>query len=67
LNDARAVLTQYTDRNDATPDLLLLGVRIARAMGDRVAADHYARSLRMDYPGSEQARALTDLNHAPGS
>jgi type IV pilus assembly protein PilF len=67
LNDARAVLTHYTDSNDATPDLLLLGVRIARAMGDRVAADHYARSLRMDFPGSEQARALADLNHAPGS
>jgi type IV pilus assembly protein PilF len=53
LNDARAVL--------------LLGVRIARAMGDRVAAEHYARSLRMDYPTSDQARALADLSHNPGS
>jgi type IV pilus assembly protein PilF len=67
LNDARAALTHYTDSFDATPDLLLLGVRIARAMGDRVAAEHYARSLRMDFPGSEQARALSDLNHNPGS
>jgi type IV pilus assembly protein PilF len=67
LNDARAALTHYTDSFDATPDLLLLGVRIARAMGDRVAADRYARSLRMDFPGSEQARALSDLNHNPGS
>jgi type IV pilus assembly protein PilF len=67
LNDARAVLTHYTDSFDATPDLLLLGVRIARAMGDRVAAEHYARTLRMDFPSSEQARALSDLNRNPGS
>jgi type IV pilus assembly protein PilF len=67
LNDARAAVTHYTDSFDATPDLLLLGVRIARAMGDRVAADRYARSLRMDFPGSEQTRALSDLNHNPGS
>jgi type IV pilus assembly protein PilF len=67
LNDARAALTHYTDSFDATPDLLLLGVRIARAMGDRVAADRYARTLRMDFPSSEQARALSDLNRNPGS
>jgi len=67
LNEARAVLTHYTDSFEATPDLLLLGVRIARAMGDRVAAERYARTLRMDFPGSEQARALSDLNRNPGS
>lgn len=67
LNDARAVLTHYTDSNEPTPDLLLLGVRIARAMGDRVTAEHYARSLRMDFPSSEQARTLAELNHNPGS
>jgi type IV pilus assembly protein PilF len=67
LNDARAALTHYTDSFDATPDLLLLGVRIARAMGDRVAAEHYARTLRMDFPSSEQARALADLNRNSGS
>jgi Tfp pilus assembly protein PilF len=42
-------------------------VRIARAQGDRVAAEHYARSLRMDFPTSEQARALAALNQHPGS
>jgi type IV pilus assembly protein PilF len=67
LNDARTALTHYTSSFEATPDLLLLGVRIARAMGDRVAAEHYARSLRMDFPTSEQARALSDLTHSPGS
>jgi type IV pilus assembly protein PilF len=67
LIEARAALAHYTDSYDATPDLLLLGVRIARAQGDRVAAEHYARSLRMDFPTSEQARALAALNQHPGS
>ena len=67
LNDARAAITHYTDNFESTPDLLLLGVRIARAMGDRVAAERYARSLRMDFPTSDQARALADLNHNTGS
>jgi type IV pilus assembly protein PilF len=67
LNDARTAITHYTDNYEATPDLLLLGVRIARAMGDRVAAERYARSLRMDFPTSDQARALADLNRNAGS
>jgi type IV pilus assembly protein PilF len=67
LNDARTAITHYTDSYEATPDLLLLGVRVARAMGDRVAAEHYSRSLRMDFPTSDQTRALADLNHNAGS
>lgn len=67
LVEARAALTHYTDTYEPTADLLLLGVRIARAQGDRVTAEHYARSLRMDFPTSEQTRALSDLNQHPGS
>jgi type IV pilus assembly protein PilF len=67
LNEARAALTHYTDSFDATPDLLLLGVRIARAQGDRISAERYTRSLHMDFPNSEQTRALSDLNARPGS
>jgi type IV pilus assembly protein PilF len=67
LIEARAALTHFTDNYEATPDLLLLGVRIARAQGDRVGAEHYARSLRMDFPTSEQTRALSDLTPRPGS
>jgi len=49
----------YTDTFEATPDLLASGACGSRdAMGDRVAAEHYARSLRMDYPTSDQTRAL---------
>ncbi len=49
-----------------TPDLLLLGVRVARAQGDRLAAQRYARKLQLDFPGTDQARALAELDHNPG-
>ncbi|MEO7773439.1 MAG: type IV pilus biogenesis/stability protein PilW [Steroidobacteraceae bacterium] len=45
----------------ASPDLLLLGVRVANARGDRVQRESYARRLRRDYPNSAQVRALPEL------
>ncbi|MFO1427293.1 MAG: hypothetical protein U1F11_10060 [Steroidobacteraceae bacterium] len=43
----------------ATPDLLLVGVRIARASGDRFAEERYARRLRAEFPGFRQLRQLS--------
>ena len=51
---------------DATADLLLLGVQVARAQGDRLAAQKYARRLQLDFPGTDQTRALAGLDHNPG-
>jgi type IV pilus assembly protein PilF len=62
---ARANIDTYMGSFDATPDLLLIGVRIARAQGDRAAAQKYARKLQLDFPGTDQARALAGLDH-PG-
>src|SRR5690349_17138660 len=64
--DARETVDRFIASFDATPDLLLLGVRIARKQGDRLAEERFARRLRMDFPGSDQARALAELNHNPG-
>nr|PZN75856.1 MAG: type IV pilus biogenesis/stability protein PilW [Pseudomonadota bacterium] len=64
--EARTRLERFLGENEATPDLLLLGVRIARATGDRVAEERYARRLRVDFPGSEQTRALAELDRNPG-
>jgi type IV pilus assembly protein PilF len=58
LTAARARIDGYMGSYDATPDLLLLGVHVARAQKDAVAAQKYARRLLLDYPGSEQARSL---------
>ena len=63
---ARARIDTYIGTYDATPDLLLLGVRVTRAQGDAVAAQRYARRLQLDYPGSDQARALAALDKKRG-
>ena len=62
---ARAGIDGFIGAYNATADLLLLGVRVARAQGDRVGAQHYARKLQLDFPGTDQARALAQLDH-PG-
>jgi len=66
LTEARAQVDTYLGAFEATPDLLLLGVRIARAQNDRIAASQYSRKLRLDFPSSAQAKALADLEHNPG-
>jgi type IV pilus assembly protein PilF len=63
---ARTRIDDYLSSFEATPDLLLLGVRVARAQGDGVAAQRYARRLQLDYPGSDQARALAALDQNRG-
>lgn len=65
LAPARAGIDGFIGTYNATADLLLLGVRIARAQGDKVAAQRYARKLQLDFPGTDQARALAQLDH-PG-
>ena len=63
---ARARIDGYIANYDETPDLLLLGVRVTRKQGDQMAAQKYARRLLLDYPGSDQARALATLDRNPG-
>lgn len=60
-DDARRLVESYLGGFDATPDLLLLGVRIARQACDRLAFERYARRLRLDFASSEQARAAATL------
>jgi type IV pilus assembly protein PilF len=66
LEDARAEVDGYLGAFEATPDLLLLRVRIARQQGDRVAEERFARKLRLDFPGSDQARSLAGPGRNPG-
>jgi type IV pilus assembly protein PilF len=63
---ARAGIDNFINGYEATADLLLLGVQVARAQGDRLAAQRYARRLQMDFPGTDQTRALAGLDHGPG-
>lgn len=66
LNDAREEVDRYLGAFDATPDLLLLRVRIARKQGDRLTEERFASRLRRDFPGSAQARGLANLGRDPG-
>jgi len=63
---ARTDLDTFLKSFRATPELLLLRVRIARASGDRLAEEKFSRMLRMDFPDSEQTRALGTLTRNPG-
>jgi type IV pilus assembly protein PilF len=65
LAPARAGIDSFIGTYNATADLLLLGVRVARAQNDRLGAQRYARKLQLDFPGTDQARALAQLDH-PG-
>jgi type IV pilus assembly protein PilF len=63
--DARKHVDLYLGAFNPTPDLLLLGVRLARAAGDRVVEDRYARKLRVEFPNTPQTRALAEAQRAP--
>jgi type IV pilus assembly protein PilF len=56
---ARALIDKYLVTFDATPDLLYLGVRVARQQGDRVVEDKYTRRLRVEFPNSQQYRMIS--------
>ena len=66
VQDARETVDRFMSSFEATPDLLLVGVRITRKQGDRLAEERFARKLRLDFPASDQARALAELSHNPG-
>lgn len=63
---ARLRLEFFLNNNPATPDLLLLGWRIARAQNDTASAARYAQRLAKEFPGSDQARAIGAATPNPG-
>ncbi len=54
----REQLDKYLSSYNATADLLLLGVRMSRALGDRMGEEKYTRRLRVEFAGSEQLKSL---------
>jgi type IV pilus assembly protein PilF len=64
--EAQQHVDRYLDRNKATADLLLLGLRAAHAQGNRDVREQYARRLRAEFPGSNQTRAIPELTRNPG-
>jgi type IV pilus assembly protein PilF len=63
---AREQVDKYLASYEATPDLLMMGVRLTRALGDRVAEEKYTRRLRVEFPQSQQLRSLNESKRNPG-
>lgn len=58
LPNARAQVIAYMKSQNPTPEILWLGVRIERKLGDRSSETSYAQMLRQRYPISKENQAL---------
>jgi len=66
MTDAQALVQRYLGSQPANPQILWLGVRIERTLGNRAAADAYAKRLKNEFPKTEQTRALLDSERQSG-
>lgn len=57
--EAKSYLGRLTKIATANAEVLWLGVRVARKLGDRNSQASYALQLRKNYPDSKEARALS--------
>ena len=57
--EARVFLNRYMQAAAPTAEVLWLGVRIERALGDRPAEALYAQQLRRLFPGAPETQLLT--------
>jgi type IV pilus assembly protein PilF len=64
--DARLRIDVFLLRNGASADLLLLAWRIAQAQNDAPAQQKYAARLALEFPNSEQTRAIAEARVNPG-
>ncbi len=55
---ARGLLDRYFAVASATPEALLLAVKVERSLGDTPSAERYASQLQKQFPDSDQARRL---------
>ena len=55
---AKSYLLRYMKSNAPTADVLWLGVRVERKLGDRISQDSYSDMLRKRFPDSREAQLL---------
>jgi len=58
LVEARKVVDTYLGAFRPDPEVLYAAVTVARAAKDRMSEEKFSRTLRLEFPDSEQARAL---------
>lgn len=66
LPDAQLYVQRYIEGTGESPEILWLGVRVERALGNRRLAEAYAKRLKSEYPTTEQTRALLASERKPG-
>jgi type IV pilus assembly protein PilF len=57
-DQAALIVQRYLGTNPANPDILWLGVKAQRKLGDEAVAADYVRRLQKEFPDSQQARSL---------
>ena len=57
-DQAREIVKRYLGVNPPTAEVLWLGFRAERKLGDTVAAAGYARRVQSEYPDSQQAQMM---------
>jgi type IV pilus assembly protein PilF len=57
-DQSREDVQRYLAVNPATPEVLWLGMRAERKLGDSTAAAGFARRLQTEFPASEQAQMM---------
>lgn len=57
-DQARDIVQRYLAVNPPTPEILWLGFRAQRKLGDPVAAAIYARRVQSEFPNSQQAQNM---------
>lgn len=55
---AREIIQRDLSVNPPTAELLWLGLRVERKLGDSAAAANFARRIQVEFPDSEQARRM---------
>lgn len=55
------VVQRFLRTNPANPDILWLGIKAQRKLGDEASAADYVRRLQKEFPDSPQARALQSV------
>jgi type IV pilus assembly protein PilF len=56
--EAASTVQRYLAVNAPTPEILWLGFRAQRKLGDKVAAAGFARRVQTEFPNSEQAQMM---------
>jgi type IV pilus assembly protein PilF len=57
--EARTGVQKFIAQYNPTPELLVVGIRAARAIDDARTAAQFVKILRADFPNSDEARSLS--------